>query len=108
MLAIGFDVEWRPSNATIEPETLISLIQLATTKSALLIQIKYLNTIESRQTLTEILNNKNIIKVGVNVLNDLKKLEKDYGKNFFIDYFNLFKFDNFYLYHFVFSLLFFS
>ena len=78
-LVVGFDVEWRPYSINTEPETLISLIQLATDKSALLIQMKYFGTAESRVTLTKLLDDDSIIKVGVSVLNDLKKLEKDFG-----------------------------
>lgn len=78
-LVLGFDVEWRPCSLNIEPETLISLIQLATDKSAILIQMRYFQTVESRLTLTELLNDEKIAKVGVAVLNDLKKVEKDYG-----------------------------
>lgn len=78
-LVVGFDVEWRPNSINTEPESLISLIQLATDKSAILIQMKHFKTVESRVTLTKLLNDDGIIKVGVSVLNDLKKLEKDYG-----------------------------
>ena len=78
-LVFGFDVEWRPSFTGIESETFVSLIQLATDESAILIQMKYFETTESRATLIELLNDKNMIQVGVGVLNDLQHVEKDFG-----------------------------
>lgn len=39
----------------------------------------YFETTESRATLIELLNDKNIVQVGVGVLNDLQHVEKDFG-----------------------------
>jgi hypothetical protein len=74
---LGFDVEWRPSFNKGTKNNKVSLIQLCTMNSAILIQIMELNHIP--KSLKEVMQSKNIIKVGVGILDDLDKLEKDWN-----------------------------
>ena len=80
-LVLGFDVEWKPA-ITKEEYYRVSLVQLSTLSSVLLIQLRNdSEAIGILKPLRELINNRNIRKVGVGVLCDLKKLEVDYGKN---------------------------
>lgn len=74
---LGFDVEWRPSFNKGASSNKVSLIQLCTLNSAILIQIMKMNQIPN--SLKEVIQSSNIIKVGVGILDDLDKLEKDWN-----------------------------
>eukprot|EP00596_Hydrurales_sp_CCMP1899_P002631 CAMPEP_0119051586 /NCGR_PEP_ID=MMETSP1177-20130426/73154_1 /TAXON_ID=2985 /ORGANISM="Ochromonas sp, Strain CCMP1899" /LENGTH=260 /DNA_ID=CAMNT_0007030841 /DNA_START=260 /DNA_END=1039 /DNA_ORIENTATION=+ len=79
-LTIGFDIEWVPIHKVSDiPITKVSLIQMSTTNSTLLIQMKYYTNEDSQATLIEIMNSERILKVGVGILQDLQRLESDYG-----------------------------
>ena len=81
-LALGFDVEWKPSRYKGETSK-VSVIQLSTSKSALILQTSVLinnkKSLISLQTLQIILNSTRILKVGVGIVDDLKKLLSDHG-----------------------------
>jgi hypothetical protein len=76
---VGFDVEWKPSYFK-GIQNKISLVQLATPQSALLIQMKYVEEIPL--SLVEVVSSKDIMKVGVGILEDLQRLEQDFGVPF--------------------------
>jgi hypothetical protein len=76
---VGFDVEWRP-NFLQKSQNKISLVQVATPTSALLIQMKFVQ--KPPPSLVEIVSSKEIMKVGVGILEDLQKLEQDFGVPF--------------------------
>jgi ribonuclease D len=68
----GFDTETRPSFKKGEVHT-VSLLQLATDSDAYLFRLHKLNQFE---ILKQILENKEVLKVGVAVRDDLKTLQK--------------------------------
>jgi ribonuclease D len=69
---IGFDTETRPS-FTRGKQYQVALLQLATSEEAFLIRV---NQIGMPQLFQEILEDKNIVKVGAAVLDDLRALRK--------------------------------
>jgi hypothetical protein len=73
--AVGFDIEWRPTFQRGEYNK-TAIIQLATPSAALIIHIQRLNRVPT--LLREIFNSRNILKVGVGVKEDLKRLRTDY------------------------------
>jgi hypothetical protein len=81
-LALGFDVEWKPS-VYKGSTSKVSVIQISTSKSALILQTNALlnskKSLNSVQTLQTILSSTRILKVGVGIVDDLKKLHFDYG-----------------------------
>lgn len=82
VLALGFDVEWKP--AVYKGSTSkVSVIQISTSNSALILQTSVLlnakKSLNSLQTLKYILMSPRILKVGVGIVDDLKKLHFDYG-----------------------------
>lgn len=74
---IGFDVEWKPSFSQIVYNK-IGLIQLATDKSVALLQMTKLQN-EISKFLIKLISSENIVKTGVGVFEDLKRLESDYN-----------------------------
>jgi 3'-5' exonuclease len=81
-LALGFDVEWKPS-VYKGSTSKVSVIQMSASKSALILQTNVLlnskKSLNSLQTLQNILSSTRILKVGVGIVDDLKKLHFDYG-----------------------------
>eukprot|EP00596_Hydrurales_sp_CCMP1899_P006201 CAMPEP_0119039930 /NCGR_PEP_ID=MMETSP1177-20130426/9710_1 /TAXON_ID=2985 /ORGANISM="Ochromonas sp, Strain CCMP1899" /LENGTH=221 /DNA_ID=CAMNT_0007004473 /DNA_START=328 /DNA_END=990 /DNA_ORIENTATION=+ len=76
---IGLDVEWRPDFQGGGGNK-VALVQLSTQTSAILIQMKYIDHyVQSLSTLRKILLSEDIIKVGVGIVEDLIRLEKDHG-----------------------------
>ena len=75
--AIGIDVEWKPMLAPGQPRNKIALIQLATTTHVALIQALAVDRFPD--SFRECLRSKSLLKVGVNIINDLKFLKQDYG-----------------------------
>ena len=73
---IGFDSEQRPTFKKNEVGHGISLIQLATLSECYLIQIKKIDNI---RPLIELLENENIIKLGINLLGDKQELHTEFG-----------------------------
>ncbi|CAE6516604.1 unnamed protein product [Rhizoctonia solani] len=73
----GFDIEWKPSFVKGMPEAPIALLQLARPDQIFLIQLTAMKRFPSR--LRDILENYEIVKAGVGIAGDAKKLWKDYG-----------------------------
>lgn len=84
--AVGFDVEWRPSFKAKEYNK-VALVQLATDTEVLLLQLSHsCDPIASHEALRPVLSSKDIIKVGVGVALDLKRLSADYNFDTFDGY----------------------
>lgn len=73
----GFDVEWKPTFVKGQPQSPIALLQLAKEDQILLIQLSAMNEFPER--LREILEDPHIIKAGVGIMEDAKKLWRDHG-----------------------------
>ncbi|CAE6462372.1 unnamed protein product [Rhizoctonia solani] len=73
----GFDIEWKPSFVKGMPEAPIALLQLARPDQIFLIQLTAMKRFPSR--LRDILENYEIVKAGVGIAGDAKKLWKDHG-----------------------------
>ena len=69
--SIGLDIEWKP-NFSKGGTNKASLLQLATSDSVLLVQLLQLQRIPA--SLRDLLSSQTILKVGVAVFDDLKKL----------------------------------
>ncbi|KAF4623692.1 hypothetical protein D9613_001654 [Agrocybe pediades] len=74
--ALGFDLEWRPNFVKGAPENPVALVQLSNSDVIFLLQITQMQ--EFPEKLKEILLNPLIIKAGVSIQNDAKKLYNDY------------------------------
>ena len=72
MKSVGLDVEWKP-NKKDQINNKVALIQISTISSVLLIQTNKLKTIP--QPLFDLIVSKDILKVGVGILDDLTKLK---------------------------------
>ncbi|KAG0263925.1 hypothetical protein BG011_007758 [Mortierella polycephala] len=72
----AFDAEWRPFNRLGKPGKL-ALIQLGDDRAVYLFHVFHMKKFP--QTLTHILQDEKIIKVGINIRNDARKLFKDWG-----------------------------
>lgn len=75
--AVGFDVEWKPHNRVGQRHR-VSLIQLARPDSVLLVQLHRHKGMVPK-ALSSLINSKHIVKAGVGVLDDLKRIEEDHG-----------------------------
>ena len=73
---VGFDIEWRPTFLKGHSAYKTALIQISTDKSCLLVQMIYLDSIPAE--LSSLLLSKRVVKVGVGVLDDIKKAAKDH------------------------------
>ncbi|KAB5592621.1 Chalcone domain-containing protein [Ceratobasidium theobromae] len=73
----GFDVEWKPRFTRGQAESPIALIQLAQLDRILLIQLTAMDVFPSK--LRDILEDRRIVKAGVGIAGDAKKLWLDYG-----------------------------
>ncbi|KAJ7596714.1 ribonuclease H-like domain-containing protein, partial [Mycena floridula] len=73
--AFGFDVEWKPSFRKGEAEHPVALVQLATNNRILLIQISAMSAVPEK--LVALLTDPNIVKAGVGIQGDIKKIHKD-------------------------------
>lgn len=73
---VGFDIEWRPTFLKGHSAYKTALIQISTDKSCLLVQMTYLDDIPAE--LSRLLVSKRVVKVGVGVLEDIKKAARDY------------------------------
>jgi len=75
---LGFDTEQKPVFKKGVPESKITIIQLCDENNSYLIQVQKIKNISS---LLLILSNKNIIKVGIGLKNDLQVLYKEFNCN---------------------------
>ncbi|KAG8778841.1 hypothetical protein FRC15_010532 [Serendipita sp. 397] len=73
---LGFDIEWRPSFVKDRPENRVATIQIASKHDVSVVQISNLGHVP--QNLRDILRNPNIIKVGVSIDGDARKLLRDW------------------------------
>ncbi|KAH7340475.1 ribonuclease H-like domain-containing protein [Rhizoctonia solani] len=73
----GFDIEWRPSFVKGMPEAPIALLQLARPDQIFLIQLTAMKNFPSR--LREVLEDYTVVKAGVGIAGDAKKLWRDHG-----------------------------
>ncbi|KAG9080533.1 hypothetical protein FRC06_006463, partial [Ceratobasidium sp. 370] len=73
----GFDVEWKPTFTKGQVESPIAVLQLAKEDQIYLIQLSAMHDFPER--LREVLEDSNIVKAGVGVAGDAKKLWRDYG-----------------------------
>ncbi|KAI0803017.1 ribonuclease H-like domain-containing protein [Irpex lacteus] len=80
---LGFDLEWKPTYLKGAPENPVAVVQLASEDTILLIQFDSLRLAVSGfpASLQALLENPSYSKAGVSILNDCKKLWKDYGVN---------------------------
>ncbi|TDL28801.1 ribonuclease H-like protein [Rickenella mellea] len=74
---VGFDLEWKPKFYKGGVENPVAVVQLATDDKILLIQVSAMK-IEFPEQLVALLRDKDIIKAGVNIAGDLRKLYNDY------------------------------
>ncbi|KAI0757356.1 ribonuclease H-like domain-containing protein [Daedaleopsis nitida] len=74
---LGFDLEWRPNFIKGNPENPVALVQLASDETILLIHLTYMSRFP--QKLKELLLDPNVVKAGVGIQKDCKKLFYDHG-----------------------------
>jgi exonuclease 3'-5' domain-containing protein 2 len=79
MPVVGLDMEWRPKfiRGSSMIDYRIALVQVASQEKILLFQICSIGSVP--QSLAELLADPNILKVGVSIANDIKKLGQDWG-----------------------------
>lgn len=77
--SLGFDLEWKPNFVRGQKENPVALVQLAGVEVILLIQVSAME--EFPQKLREVLESPHIVKAGVGVQNDCKKLWADWHVN---------------------------
>ncbi|KAG6869170.1 hypothetical protein C0993_012269 [Termitomyces sp. T159_Od127] len=73
---VGFDLEWRPTFTKGSPENPVAIVQLANERIILVIQVSEMKQFPMK--LKNFLENPNIVKAGVGIQNDAKKLYKDW------------------------------
>lgn len=74
---LGFDMEWKPIYNKGQAENPVSLIQLANSETILLIQISAMPRFP--EGLKELLSDPRVVKAGVGIQGDCKKLFSDWG-----------------------------
>ncbi|KAI3622738.1 werner syndrome atp-dependent helicase-like [Moniliophthora roreri] len=74
---LGLDLEWKPTYVKGAPENPVSLLQLASKATAYLFHLSQIKAFPER--LRYILENPYILKTGVGIQGDVKKLHKDWG-----------------------------
>ncbi|KAJ3990407.1 hypothetical protein F5890DRAFT_1479587 [Lentinula detonsa] len=72
---IGFDLEWKPNFRPGTPENPIAVVQIAYQTASYVIHVREMRHLPDG--LVEILENPRIVKVGVGIQNDAKKLYRD-------------------------------
>ena len=77
---VGFDCEWRPQNRPGQSHP-ISLVQLARPDSVLLVQLhrQIRQKEEFPEALSSLISHKSVVKTGVGVLDDLRRMGDDHG-----------------------------
>ncbi|KAI0823109.1 ribonuclease H-like domain-containing protein, partial [Trametes gibbosa] len=74
---LGFDLEWKPNFVKGRPENPVALVQLASEDLVLLIHVFHMRTFPER--LRELLADETVVKAGVGIQGDCKKLCANYG-----------------------------
>ncbi|TBU34885.1 ribonuclease H-like protein [Dichomitus squalens] len=73
---LGFDLEWRPNFIKGNPENPVALVQLASEDTILLIHVSFMHAFPEK--LKELLLDPNVVKAGVGIQKDCKKLWIDH------------------------------
>ncbi|KAI0666299.1 ribonuclease H-like domain-containing protein [Trametes maxima] len=74
---LGFDLEWKPNFVKGRPENPVALVQLASDTLILLIHVHHMPTFPEK--LRELLADETVVKAGVGIQKDCKKLFMDHG-----------------------------
>ncbi|OSD05859.1 ribonuclease H-like protein [Trametes coccinea BRFM310] len=74
---LGFDLEWKPNFVKGRAENPVALVQLASEHLILLIHVSYMPAFPEK--LRELLADETILKAGVGIQKDCKKLYHDHG-----------------------------
>ncbi|KAI5124433.1 hypothetical protein M0805_008317 [Coniferiporia weirii] len=77
MRIAGFDLEWRPTFVSGGPDNPVAVVQISMGQKILLLQVKAMEKFPHK--LASFLNDKNIIKAGVNISGDAQRLYRDYS-----------------------------
>ncbi|KAF7310627.1 3'-5' exonuclease domain-containing protein [Mycena chlorophos] len=75
----GIDIEWRPNYVKGQVENPVALLQLSNADTILLLHLHHMKVIPAG--LQMFLEDPSILKAGVGIQGDAKKLYKDYGLN---------------------------
>jgi hypothetical protein len=75
---LGFDIEWKPNWQRGQAERKASLLQLAARDEVLLVQMIHLKPAATPPLLAQVLCDARIRKAGVGILQDAKKMAKDW------------------------------
>lgn len=75
---LAFDIEWQPSYKKGEPENPTSLVQLGDGLHVVLIHLSLMNHVAPVELVT-LMEDPNVLKLGVGIHGDASKLEKDLG-----------------------------
>ncbi|KAH0590366.1 Werner syndrome ATP-dependent helicase like protein [Termitomyces sp. J132] len=73
---VGFDLEWRPNFIKDAPENPVAIVQLANETMILVIQVSAMKKFPMK--LKAFLENPGVVKAGVAIQNDAKKLYRDW------------------------------
>ncbi|KAG6866837.1 hypothetical protein C0991_008773 [Blastosporella zonata] len=73
---VGFDLEWKPIFTKNTPENPVAIVQLANETNILVIQVSAMPEFPTK--LRDFLGNPGIVKAGVGIQNDAKKLYRDW------------------------------
>ncbi|KAF8974977.1 hypothetical protein BGZ46_009537 [Entomortierella lignicola] len=73
----ALDAEWKPYDFILRAQGRIALIQLGNDKTVYLFHVIHMNRFPS--VLARILEDKHVLKVGVNIRNDGTKIKRDWG-----------------------------
>ncbi|KAJ2994348.1 hypothetical protein NUW54_g7565 [Trametes sanguinea] len=77
---LGFDLEWKPNFVKGRAENPVALVQLASEHLILLIHVSYMRKAAAfPEKLRELLADETILKAGVGIQKDCKKLYHDHG-----------------------------
>ncbi|RPD58379.1 ribonuclease H-like protein [Lentinus tigrinus ALCF2SS1-6] len=74
---LGFDLEWRPNFIKGNPENPVALVQLASEDTIMLIHVALMTTFPEK--LKALLGDPEVVKAGVGIQKDCKKLFMDHG-----------------------------
>ncbi|KAG6815861.1 hypothetical protein H0H87_010717 [Tephrocybe sp. NHM501043] len=74
---VGFDLEWKPTFTKNTPENPVAIVQLANENDIAVIQVSAMSEFPTK--LRDFLENPDVVKAGVGIQNDAKKLFKDWG-----------------------------
>merc|ERR1719223_624407 len=75
--ALGFDIEWRATFQRGQPQRKAATLQLATAEVAYVFQLSEIGCVAG--ALADLLGREDVLKVGVGVDGDARKLERDHG-----------------------------